>query len=113
VAGRPTRLEVLLTKGSEQDLESIQSYIAEFDTEANANHVLDRLTEVLKGLAQSSARGNYPKEFVTLDIKDYRSTVFKPHQVLYRVLNGKVIIHLVAASRRDMQSVLTHRSLGA
>jgi hypothetical protein len=33
--------------------------------------------------------------------------------MLYRVLLGKVIIHLVADSRRDMQSVLTHRSLGA
>ena len=113
MAGRPTRYEVLLTQGAEQDLEPVHNYIAEFESEAHANHALERLTEVVAGLAQCPERGSYPKELLTLGIKDYRRTMFKPHRMLYRVLLGKVIIHLVADSRRDMQSVLTHRLLGA
>ena len=35
MAGRPTRYEVLLTRGAEQDLESIYDYISEFDSVAN------------------------------------------------------------------------------
>ena len=33
---KPIRYEVLLTQGSEQDLEAICNYIAEFDCAANA-----------------------------------------------------------------------------
>ena len=113
MAGRPTRYEVLLTHGAEQDLESIYDYVAEFDSVANANRVLDRLTEVVEGLARFPERGNYPKELAALGIKDYRQTAFKPYRVVYRVLDGKVVIYLIVDGRRDMQSVLTRRLLGA
>ena len=89
MAGRPTRYEVLLTQGAEQDLESIHDYIAEFDSVENANHVLDRLMEVVEGLARFPERGSYPKELVALGIKDYRQTAFKPYRVIYRVLGGR------------------------
>ena len=111
--GRPTRYEVLLTHGAERDLESIYDYVAEFDSVANANRVLDRLTEVVDGLARFPERGNYPKELAALGIKDYRQTAFKPYRVVYRVLDGKVVIYLIVDGRRDMQSVLTRRLLGA
>ena len=50
----PKRYEVVLTKGAEQDLESIHDYIAEFDSMANANYVLDRLLEVTDRLSNSA-----------------------------------------------------------
>jgi toxin ParE1/3/4 len=113
MAGRPTRYEVLLTQGSEQDLESIHDHISEFDSVANANHVLDRLMEVVEGLARFPERGSYPKELVALGIKDYRQTAFKPYRVIYRVLGSQVVIYLIIDGRRDMQSVLARRLLGA
>jgi toxin ParE1/3/4 len=113
MVGRPTRYEVLLTQGAEQDLESIHDYISEFDSVANANHVLDRLTEVVEGMAQFPERGNYPKELVALGIKEYRQTSFEPYRVIYRVLGSQVVIYLIVDGRRDMQSVLARRLLGA
>ena len=113
MAGTPSRYEVLLTEGAEQDLEALYDYIAEFDSVANANHVLDRLMQVVEGLAQFPERGSYPKELVALGIKDYRQTAFKPYRVIYRVLGTRVIIYLIADGRRDMQSVLARRLLGA
>lgn len=112
MGGRTTRCEVLLTQGAEQDLESIHDYISEFDSLANANHVLDRLMEVVEGLARFPERGSYPKELVALGIKEYRQTSFKPYRVIYRVLSGQVVISLVVDGRRDMQSVLARRLLG-
>ena len=38
--------KVLLTHSAERDLEAIYDYIAENDTHANANYVLDKLMEV-------------------------------------------------------------------
>ena len=113
MVGKPTRFEVLLTQGAEQDLESIHDYISEFDSVAKAHHVLDRLTEVVEGLAQFPERGSYPKELVALGIKDYRQTSFKPYRVIYRVLSSQVVIYLNVDGRRDMQSVLARRLLGA
>jgi toxin ParE1/3/4 len=70
MAGRPPRYEVLLTQGAEQGLESIHDYISEFDSVANAIHVLDRLMEVVERVARFPERGSYPKELVALGIKD-------------------------------------------
>ncbi|GAB4043342.1 MAG: type II toxin-antitoxin system RelE/ParE family toxin [Rubrivivax sp.] len=113
MAGRPTRYEVLLTEGAEQELEALYDDIAEFDSVANANHVLDRLMEVVEGLARFPERGSDPKELVALGIKDYRQTAFKPYRVLYRVLGTRVVIDLIGDGRRDMPSVLARRLLGA
>ena len=108
---RPNRYEVLLTRGAEQDLESIHDYIAEFDCVANANHVLGRLMEAVEGLAELPERGSYPKELAALGIKEYRQTAFKPYRVIYRVVAHQVVIYLIVDGRRDMQSVLARRLL--
>ena len=108
MASGPTRYEVLLTRGAEQDLESIHDYIAEHDSLARANHVLDQVEKVVESLSRFPERGSYPKELAALGIKDYRQTAFKPYRVIYRVL-GAQVIYLIVDGRRDMQSVLAQR----
>ena len=111
--GTRARFDVLLTAGAEQDLEAIHDHIAEFDSAANANHVLDELTKVVESLSVFPQRGTYPRELVALGIKEYRQTSFKPYRVIYRVSAGQVIITLIADGRREMQSLLMRRLLGA
>ena len=113
MAGRSAKFEVLLTEGAEQDLESIHDYISEFDCVANANYVLDELMDVVESLSKFPERGSYPKELVGLGIKEYHQILFKPYRVIYRVTGSQVIIYLIADGRRDMQSVLARRMLGA
>lgn len=113
MAGSPAKFEVLLTEGAEQDLEAIHDYIAEFDCVANANRVLDGLLDVVESLSRFPERGSYPKELVGLGVKEYRQTFFKPYRVIYRVTDSQVIVYLIADGRRDMQSVLARRLLGA
>ena len=113
MAGTSAKFEVLLTEGAEQDLEAIQDYISEFDCVANANYVLDELMNIVESLSRFPERGSYPKELVSLGIKEYRQTIFKPYRVIYRVTGSQVIIYLIADGRRDMQTVLARRLLGA
>lgn len=110
---KPSRYEVVLSQGAEQDLESIHDHIAKFDCVANAGYVLEQLVEVVEDLAHVPERGSYPKELVALGIKEYRQTAFKPYRVIYRVVAGQVVIYLIVDGRRDMQSVLARRLLGA
>lgn len=105
--------EVLLTEGAEQDLESIHDYIAEFDCAGNADYVLNGLMDAVGGLSSHPERGSYPNELVSLGIKEYRQTFCKPYRVIYRTSGRQVIIYLIADGRRDMQTVLARRLLGA
>lgn len=109
----PVPFEVLLTEGAEQDLEALYDYLGEFEGIAQANTILDRLLEVVASLAQFPQRGSYPNELSALGIKEYRQVLFNPYRVIYRVIDNQVIIYLIADGRREMQSVLARRLLGA
>lgn len=106
------RYEVLLTEDAEQDLEDLYAYIAKFDSPRKAGDVLDRLIEVTESLATSPERGSQPKELRSLGIQEYRQVFFKPYRVIYRVLDKKVVVFVIADARRDMQSLLSRRLLG-
>ena len=106
------RYEVRLTAGAERDMESIYDYIAEFDSGANANHVLDRLLKSAENLATLPKRGAYPRELLALGIREYRQVFFKPYRLIYRIIGQQVFIVLIADGRRDMQALLARRLLG-
>lgn len=108
---RPSRYEVVLTAGAERDLEEIHDYIAGHDAPAKARHVLERLLAATESLAIEPERGSHPHELLELGIRDYRQTRFKPYRVVYRVLQRRVVVYLIADGRRDMQALLQRRLL--
>lgn len=104
--------KVLLTRGAERDLESIYDYIAEHDGQKNADHVLDKLLEVVATLSTFPERGTHPKELIALGIREYRQAHFKPYRLIYRVTGKQVFIYIIADGRRDIQGLLSRRMLG-
>lgn len=107
------RYEIRLTAGAESDLDDLYNYIAEHDSPNSADHVLDRLVEVAESLAAFPERGAYPQELLALGIKEYRQLLFKPYRIIYRVIGKQAVIYMIADGRRDMQSLLSRRLLGA
>jgi len=105
--------EVSLTKAAERDLEEIYLYIAEHDSRASADHVLDRLVKATDAIKTSPDRGSYVNELRCLGISEYRQIFFKPYRLIYRVHSKQVIIYVIADGRRDMGSLLACRLLGA
>lgn len=103
------RFEVLLTKDAARDLEEIHDYINEHDDPAKAVHVLERLETTINGLVTNPKRGSYPKELLTLGIREYRQTFFKPYRMIYRIAGRRVYVYLIADGRRDMQTLLARR----
>lgn len=102
---------VLMTAGAERDLESIYDYIAEFDSPANADHVLEQLLQGIHNLGRFPERGAHPRELSALGIREYRQALYKPYRIIYRILGGQVHVYLIADGRRDMQSLLYRRLL--
>ena len=105
------RFDLRFTAGAERDLEEIHDYIAHSDSLASADYVLDQLQKICSDLLSLPNRGAYPPALIALGIRDYRQVAFKPYLVVYRVVDRTVFIHLVADSRRDMQSLLARRLL--
>jgi toxin ParE1/3/4 len=105
--------EVSLTRDAERDLEEIYVYVAEHDSRANADHILDRLIKATEALTTSPDRGAYVNELRSLGISEYRQVFFKPYRLIYRVHSKQVIIYVISDGRRDMGSLLTRRLLGA
>ena len=105
--------QALLTAGAESDLDSLYGYLAEHDSPARAEYVLDRLLEVAGSLGTFPERGSHPRELLALGIREYRQSFFKPYRIIYRVIGRQVIIYVVVDGRRDMQSLLSRRLLGA
>jgi toxin ParE1/3/4 len=105
--------EVSLTKDAERDLEEIYLYIAEHDSRASADHVLDRLVKTTDALKTHPERGSYVNELRSLGIAEYRQIFFKPYRLIFRVHSKQVIIYVITDGRRDMGSLLARRLLSA
>ena len=60
---------VLLIDDAVYDLEEMHNYIARHDSIGRANHVLERIEEVLASLSESPQRGSYPKELLDVGIR--------------------------------------------
>lgn len=106
------RYEVLLTEDAQKDIEGIHQFLAESDSPAAAERVLDRLVEVAESLAAFPERGAFPRELEALGMRDFRQVFFKPYRVIYRIRDRSVFIYLIADGRRDMQPLLARRLLG-
>lgn len=103
--------EVFLTANAVRDLEELYQYIARHDAPGKADYVLTRIEKMFSSLSESPARGVYPKELLSLGIRDYREVFFKPYRLIYRVISDAVYILLIIDGRRDMQSLLQRRLL--
>ena len=107
------RYAVLLTADAERDLEDLCDYIAEHDSQAAAEHVLDRLLEVTANLAVDPKRGTIPKELRELGLQEFRQAFFKPYRVIYRLADRQVFVLVIADGRRELNLLLSRRLLGA
>ena len=107
------RYEVRLTRAAEHDAQDIHDFIAATSSEARAEAVLARLLRSAQDLATFPNRGAFVKELAGLGITEYRQVFFKPYRIIYRVIGPAVYVYLIVDGRRNMQSMLARRLLGA
>lgn len=69
--------------------------------------------EMAGSLAAFAERGTHPKELLALGIREYRQAHFKPYRLIYRVSGKQVVVYIIVDGRRDMQTLLMRRMLGA
>jgi len=109
----PRTFEVSITHGAERDLEDIHAYLAVHRGTDEADLLLDAFLAKIETLECYPLRGSIPSELDALGIRDFRQIILPPHRIIYRVIDSRVFIVLIADGRRDMQSLLERRLLGA
>jgi len=107
------RYTVAVDPAAENDLAEITDYIAERDSVDRAIEVALQIEESFAALETFPNRGPHPKELLEYGNRDFREIYFKPYRIIYRVLERDVVVVLIVDGRRDMQTLLTRRLLGA
>ncbi len=106
------RFEVELTQGAEDDLRAIHGYIASNRSVDDADKLLDEFLISIETLERFPQRGSIPKELDALGIREFRQILLRHFRLIYRVIDGKVFVLVIADGRRDMQALLERRLLG-
>ncbi|MHB8069821.1 MAG: type II toxin-antitoxin system RelE/ParE family toxin [Desulfobaccales bacterium] len=102
---------VFLTDDAARDLEDLCDYINLHDVPGKVDHVLEQLEKAFNSLSEKPHRGAYPKELLSIGVREYREIFFKPYRIIYRVMDNNVYVLLIADGRRDMQTLLQRRLL--
>jgi toxin ParE1/3/4 len=63
---------VLLTDDAAHDLEDICDYINLHDIPGKMDHVLEQIKKAFNSLSENPHRGAYPKELLSIGIREYR-----------------------------------------
>jgi len=104
---------VFLTDDAVCDLNELYDYIALHDTPQKADYVLQKIERAFSRLSEFPERGPFPKELLALGIREFREIFFKPYRIIYQIIDKNVYVLLIANGRRDMQTLLQKRLLGA
>ncbi len=104
-------LPVVLTRDAIRDLDELVEFIERHDSPGRAKHVAAKIQAVVLGLADQPHRGAHPPELAELGIREFWEVFFKPYRIVYRVLDDRVVVLLIADGRRDMLALLQRRLL--
>jgi len=104
---------VFLTDDARHDLEELYEHITLYDVPGNADYVLTQIEKVFSSLSETPDRGVFPKEFLSLGIREFREVFFKPYRIIYSIRDSNVYILLIVDGRRDLQALLQRRILEA
>lgn len=104
---------IRLTEPALADLLAINDYYLVEVSDKLAAKVIDTLEAAVNSLADLNERGTVPKELLVLGIRQYRQLIVKPYRIIYQKQPEQVVVHAILDGRRDMQTLLIQRLIGA
>ncbi len=105
------KYSVYLIEEAEYDLIDIYRYVAQNDSNENADSLLDKLEQTITKFETMPLRGHFPPELERIGVLEFREIFFKPYRIIYQVIKTNVYVHCVLDGRRDIQDLLQQRIL--
>ena len=104
--------EVVILESARRDLRLIVDYLTAHDSGDAAERLIAAFADKVTSLKRFPLRGGRPAELERVGAADVRQLLIKPYRLIYRVIERRVFIMLIADGRRDMQALLERRLLG-
>ncbi|WJV22633.1 MULTISPECIES: type II toxin-antitoxin system RelE/ParE family toxin [Pseudomonas] len=105
--------KVVLLHSAETDLIELRTYLTQRFSTATWQSSYGNLKQAILQLASLPYAGVIPEELEQLHIGHYRQILSGMNRIIYEVLDATVYIHVIADTRRDLQSLLMKRLLRA
>lgn len=105
------RLEVVLTDDARADLFELYDFLAARESLERADKVVARLEAAVESLGSAPHGGAVVRELLELGITEYRQVSSGPWRIIYRVVDRRVVVFVIADGRRDLASLLGRRLL--
>jgi len=102
---------VYIIADAEEDIFSINKYVAINDSVQKAETLLGNIEEKISNLSELANGGHIPPELERIGIYEYREIHFKPYRIIYQIIESDVYVHCVLDGRRDLEDLLQERLL--
>ncbi|MDD5673208.1 MAG: type II toxin-antitoxin system RelE/ParE family toxin [Chitinivibrionales bacterium] len=102
---------VFILPEAKEDLFEIYRYVAEHDSIARAEALLDGLEEKCVSLCNHPERGHGVPELKRVYVESFREIHYKPYRIIFQISPKNVYVHAVLDGRRELQDLLERRML--
>lgn len=100
---------VRISQDAELDLFEIARYVAQKDSLAKAESLVDQIMERCSTLCIDPTRGHVPPELSRFSIRTHQQIHFKPYKIIYRIDGKTVWVDCIIDGRRDLEELLQRR----
>ena len=107
------KYEVVILKSAEQDLRDLRTYLLKNSGADTWQGSLNKTKAAVENLKTFPFSGVTPDALEQINLTQYRQVLAGQNRIIYELRQRIVYIHIVADTRRDMQSVLMRRLLRA
>lgn len=105
------KYEIVILESAEQDLRDLRSYLLKQFGRAVWLESFGEIKMVIDHLKTFPFSGVIPDELESINLAQFRQVMSGKNRIVYEVRQNVIFVHLIADSRRDMQTLLTRRLL--
>ena len=102
-------MKVVILDAAQADLHALRRYIVKNLSVTTWQSTFAELKDAIRNLAEFPYLGDIPPELETVHLTQYRQLLSGLNRIIYEVRGDTVYVHIIADTRRDMQSLLMGR----
>jgi len=103
--------KIVFLTSAEQDIKELKSYVTKNFSPDTWQDTYSKLKDSIRNLKTFPFVGSVPEELERLKLTQYRQIISGMNRVIYEVRQEIIYIHIVADTRKDMNTLLTQRQL--
>ena len=102
-------MKVVILEAAQGDVHALRRYIVKNFSVATWQSTFGKLKDAIRNLAEFPFLGAIPPELEAVHLTQYRQLLSDMNRIIYEVRGYTVYVHIIADTRRDMQSLLMER----